>query len=1509
MKKRTKFAELFMIVLLTVAMMGAQAFPSSVFEQQNVQAATNAKTQVSAKSDTIVTTDSTNRKSQREKDKVESKKALEKLDNLKPGVEYVKDEIIVRANSIAEAKDTAQLYGGTVKSYSKQGYAVLKLAGNGELFRALTKATGTGNGYPAAFPNYVYNMGGTYKPSYFSSDPEYSQQYFHNDMNNKRAWNITKGQSGIVVAVLDTGIDVSHPEFVGKLDARAYNAANKSVGLGQVEDMVGHGTHVAGIIAALQNNGTGGCGTAPGVTLLPIKMTEVDSETFTTAALLEGIYYAANAGAEIINLSAGRDFSGGSSLLEREAILYASEKGCLMVTAAGNQLNGHADYPAAYPECVAVSALASGNVFDDTYSNHGPEIDLSAPGSLIYSTYLNNGYATMSGTSMATPNVSAAAALVLSENPELNSGDVCQILYSTAVDKGSWGRDDYYGAGAVNTYNALAVMQSTPFAVTFDSQGGSAVKSRVAYTGTALLVPDEPWRHGYAFNGWYKDPLLQNPWMFGQDTADSNLTLYAGWAPEGNASVEAAPVTTMETVIEASIDFPGDRDYYLFTPTTSMRYFFEYTGPVRMDAWICSYSQDENTLDGLRIPQLKQSDGDGNYTVTGDLTAGKTYVLCIDGKGASLGAYNLYMNKGYDITLNLNSPETIQTFTFPAYEGESVLDSVDFTGIRIQRSGYVFGGWSITTTGGTEWNLENAPVNKNLTLYARWVKGTDFASGSGTIDDPYHIGTKYQLSLVDFFPTSNFVLDRDLTFTASDFSPGGPYYNDGEGWKPLCIVDGFQGTFFGNGHTISGLKIDKWSDTEAQPVYAGLFGSVYSGTIQDLGIINCDIHAASLYHTTYAGAIAGQVVGGTIANCYNTGSIDTAGYYLAYAGGIVGFCAGGSMHHCTNFGSVKAEGAEECAPNCSAGGISGEISQSKVTLCDNIGAIFSQTTSTKYGYGEAKAGGITGHYSDGGTGGDGSLSYLRGCVNKGSVQSIVTTVPDGIQATYSFGGGIAGVCDGLIDKCTNDGAVYGANNWMAVYSGGIAGSTQSGICRYCVNAGTVKSEFLNPDASIMGYLDTGGITGDLINQVGALDSCFNTGLVTETNPLDNSPGAIAGDTVSNPNISACYFLNNMDRGIGAQDSQLATSLTESQMRQKTSFVGFDFTNTWQIGVNSKYPYPEIRGIRNLIPYVGLAEVNLSGNGVNQVVGIDAAGFVQTPSSPTKTGARFNRWYQDAACTIPWNFVTGKASGLLTLYAGWTPNKYTVYFYPSEGTGTMSSQVMEYGVPEKLNLCTFKNIGVPFRYWEGEDMGGFYNGQVVENLTAVNGGSYKMYAAWGAVIQTVVSAGYNSLTAGWVGVDGAGSYVISRSTSMNSGYIKVGTASSSARAWTNTGLVTGKTYYYRVFPVISGKTYSNNDSVGGKPIPASPSVTASKASSTSIKVAWGAVAGATKYQVYRSTSLTGTYQLVYTGSATSRSWTNTGLASGSYYYYKVRACHLEGTLYINGSFSGARYYYI
>jgi subtilisin family serine protease len=322
-----------------------------------------------------------------------------------------------------------------------------------------------------------------------SGDPLFDEQWGLHRIQAEQAWATADG-SGAVIAIVDGGVDLGHPDLKDKLLVRpgadfveedpcaAAPASTSCVDDGP-QDEDGHGTHVAGIAAALTGNGIGVAGTAPGAKLLPVRVLRADGGG-TTSDLASGIRFAADNGADVINISA--NYSSGEGELAgltgglrpvNEAIDHAWTKGAVIVVSAGNEAVPLCAEPAAHARVLCVGAVGR-NDLPARYSNRDPAMTKSflvAPGGEgllscageILSTYLRTaavgcsdapGYEATSGTSMAAPFVSGVAALLAGEGS--NAGQIVGCITRTATDLGTPGRDPIYGHGLVNAARAVS---------------------------------------------------------------------------------------------------------------------------------------------------------------------------------------------------------------------------------------------------------------------------------------------------------------------------------------------------------------------------------------------------------------------------------------------------------------------------------------------------------------------------------------------------------------------------------------------------------------------------------------------------------------------------------------------------------------------------------------------------------------------------------------------------------------------------------------------------------------------------------------------------------------------------------------------------------------------------------------------------------------------------------------------------------------------------------------------
>ena len=256
----------------------------------------------------------------------------------------------------------------------------------------------------------------------------------------------------VTVAIIDTGVDPHHEAFVDQLVPGENFVKEGDLGPVRWADGNGHGTHVAGVVLSV----------APTAKILPVRVVD-RAGSGSAAEIAEGIRWATDRGARVLNISLGVDDEEQRAHPELlDAVRYARSRDVVVVAAAGNEaeIGSPASYPAAWDETIAVGSVEGEQVAD--YSNRGAYVDLVTQGSEVRSTALGGGYVTMSGTSMASPRVAGAAAVLRTLHPEWSASDVYDQLAQTATDLGPQGRDATFGWGALDIRRAAQVQLTRP---------------------------------------------------------------------------------------------------------------------------------------------------------------------------------------------------------------------------------------------------------------------------------------------------------------------------------------------------------------------------------------------------------------------------------------------------------------------------------------------------------------------------------------------------------------------------------------------------------------------------------------------------------------------------------------------------------------------------------------------------------------------------------------------------------------------------------------------------------------------------------------------------------------------------------------------------------------------------------------------------------------------------------------------------------------------------------------
>jgi subtilisin family serine protease len=281
------------------------------------------------------------------------------------------------------------------------------------------------------------------EPALVPNDPYYSLEWHLPKIQAPQAWDLTTGAPGIIIAILDSGIDAAHPDLAGSL-VPGWNFYDNNA---DTSDVTGHGTPVAGTAAGLGNNGVGVAPLAWGCKLMPVRICDTNGYA-SLSTIASGLTWAADQGARVANIS----FRASSGSAITSAAQYFQSKGGVVTVSAGN--NGIFDTSADNPYLLTVSATDQNDLLA-SWSNTGSNIDLCAPGVNIMTMAAGGDYGSGSGTSFSAPVVAGVAALVLSANPGLTGTQAQNILKQTADDLGTPGWDTSYGWGRVNALKAV----------------------------------------------------------------------------------------------------------------------------------------------------------------------------------------------------------------------------------------------------------------------------------------------------------------------------------------------------------------------------------------------------------------------------------------------------------------------------------------------------------------------------------------------------------------------------------------------------------------------------------------------------------------------------------------------------------------------------------------------------------------------------------------------------------------------------------------------------------------------------------------------------------------------------------------------------------------------------------------------------------------------------------------------------------------------------------------------
>lgn len=395
-------------------------------------------------------------------------------------------------------------------------------------------------------------------PSLYLNDPLFGNQWHLPQIGAPTAWDKRTG-TGVVIAILDSGIDASHPDLSAQIVAGRKTFDNND----NTADINGHGTRVAGTAAAAGNNSIGLAGVSFGSKIMPIRVTDPTGLGW-YSSMASGIIWAADNGARVANISY-LGASASSSVLS--AAQYMRSKGGVVVVGSGNTGASESYAPTDY---ITVAGATDSTNTVTRISSYGAYVDVVAPGESIHTTAPNGSYVSSSGTSISTPVVAAVYALMMSANPTLTAAQLDNILFTTATDIGMAGKDDKAGWGIVNAAAAVtkamqtSAADSTPPVVAIGSPAaGTTVSGAVSVSVSANdnngVARTELWVNGtlYATD-------IATPYVFSVDTTKMNdgpATLLAkAFDAAGNAGTASISVNVANDTVAPIVAFqsPGE---------------------------------------------------------------------------------------------------------------------------------------------------------------------------------------------------------------------------------------------------------------------------------------------------------------------------------------------------------------------------------------------------------------------------------------------------------------------------------------------------------------------------------------------------------------------------------------------------------------------------------------------------------------------------------------------------------------------------------------------------------------------------------------------------------------------------------------------------------------------------------------------------------------------------------------------------------------------------------------
>jgi thermitase len=373
------------------------------------------------------------------------------------------------------------------------------------------------------------------------NDPWYVDQWHLKKIGAPAAWSTTTGSSNVIIAILDSGVDGTHPDLAPNM-VPGWNVYNNN---SNSADVLGHGTSVAGAAIAASNNNNGVASVAWGCRIMPIRVSDLTGYA-PYSNMAAGLTWAADHGARVANLSYGAT----NSSTVKSAAQYFQSKGGVVTMSAGNQSSFDASPD--NPYVLTVSATDPNDLLA-SFSNTGNNVDLSAPGTTIRTTALGGTYQAVAGTSVSAPIVAGVAALVISTKPNLTGSQIQDILKLSADDLGANGPDPIYGSGRVNAAQAVALagggtVDSTPPSISISSPSGGAIVSGGITVSVSATDNVGVASVSLTIDGVARGTDSSSPYAFQWDTTTTTNGLHVLTATASDAAGNATSYSATVTV-------------------------------------------------------------------------------------------------------------------------------------------------------------------------------------------------------------------------------------------------------------------------------------------------------------------------------------------------------------------------------------------------------------------------------------------------------------------------------------------------------------------------------------------------------------------------------------------------------------------------------------------------------------------------------------------------------------------------------------------------------------------------------------------------------------------------------------------------------------------------------------------------------------------------------------------------------------------------------------------------